>query len=112
MKIAVWAYSLAVMLTALVTVALGGLFQNIFGHMLHGKPLPILTDFFLHLQWWVPIAVLPFVGVALWLTIVPTLTVDKALAFAGLSTFAIVFLFALAVVSLCLPFLSIMVGFQ
>ncbi|MDQ3624397.1 MAG: hypothetical protein M3463_18210 [Verrucomicrobiota bacterium] len=112
MKLAIWAYSTAVTLTALLTVALGGLFQNIFGYMLGGKPLPLLTDFFLHLQWWVLLAALPYIGTATWLTYRPTLTIHRTVAFAGLSTLAIVFLLSLAFVSLCLPLLPITVSLQ
>lgn len=104
MKLAIWAYSTAITLTALLTVTLGGLFQNIFGRMLGGKPLPLLTEFFLHLQWWALLAALPFIGTATWLTLRRSITSDRTFAFAGLSTLAIVFLFALALVSLCLPF--------
>ncbi len=112
MKLAIWAYSASVGLTAVLTVALGGLFQNIFGHIFGGLPMPLLTDFFLHLQWWVLLIALPFFFAAYWLTSRSSVTTDRAIAFAGLSTLIIVFLFALALVSLCLPFITITVSLE
>jgi hypothetical protein len=52
MKLALWMYSVAVGFSSLLILTLGGLFQNIFRHRFGNKPLPPLTDFFIHLQWW------------------------------------------------------------
>ena len=104
MKLAIWTYSTSVALTALVTVALGGMFRNILAHTFGGKPMPRITEFFLDLQWWVLLVALLFIVAAYWLTSRPALTTDRAFMFAGLSTMVIVFLFSLALVSLSLPF--------
>ena len=112
MKLATWAYAASVALAAVLTIALGGLFQNIFERLFNGRPMPRLTELFFHLQWWVLLIALPFIGTAFRLTFRSTITTERAFAFAGLSTFVIVFLFALALVSLSLPFVTIIVSLE
>ena len=107
MKFAIWAYTATVALTAFLVATLSGLFQNIFHRAWGDRPLPALTDFFIHLEWWVMLAALPFLIAACWLTIRSSPTADRALVFAGAATFVSVFLFAFALVAVGLPFVAI-----
>ena len=112
MKIAIWAYTLAVALASASVVGLCSQFRVIFQQQFHGRSLPYATEFLLrHCQWaWdVP---LPWLVAAIWLSWRGNATPSRCLAFAGLATLAIVFIFFNMAVAFTLPFIPIITPLQ
>jgi hypothetical protein len=110
MRVAVWAYTIAVGFASLAAASLGGLFHNIYSHLLGGKPLPALTQLFIEFHLWALAIPLPWLLAAIWLSRRETATQSRCFAFAGVSTLAITFIFAFTANALTLPFVSIVVG--
>ena len=103
MRIAVWSYCAAVGLACLTVAMLGSGFKYYFHWSLNGKPLPAMTDLATEDAVWALVLALPWVGAAIWLSRREAATPSRVFAYAGLSTFAIVFLFAFVAIAFSLP---------
>ena len=112
MKIAIWSYSAAVTFAAIAVAGLGWAFRDILDRTLFGKPLPPLTWVLIeHFRWGFAIPI-PWILVAIVLTRGRTIAADRCLAFAGVSTAVISFLFMFVAIALSLPYIRIITPLQ
>ena len=110
MKIAIWAYTAAVVLASASVVLICFEFRIILQQQFHGKNLPALTELLMQYYLWIWGVPLPWLVAATWLSLRGNATPNRSLAFVGFATIAIVFVFACAAVVLPLPFITIVLG--
>lgn len=109
MRLGIWAYTVAVGFASLAVAAMGGIFANVIHSFLGNKPLPVLTAFVVDFHRCALALPLPWLIAAIVLSRREAATPSRCFAFAGISTFAITFLFAFTAISFALPYVRIMV---
>ena len=106
MRIAIWSYAAAVSMTAIAIAIISSLFERILLTQFGSKPLPPVTSILISNHWWALVISAAWILMAIWLTRSCDLRTEKALAFAGISTLAIVFSAAFTAVAIICPFVS------
>ena len=108
MRFAIWSYTVAVVITSTTVSLLGAVSEGIFFSQLGGSPLPALTSLLTSCHWGFLFIPAPFILAAIWLSRGENASADKASAFAGISTLAVVLLFAFTALALLMPFVTLM----
>ena len=104
MKLSLWIYTAAVIVTVLVVFCLGGIFDNIFHDFFGNRPMPYITSCFLRFKGGAPSIAVPWLIVSGILSRGTSANPSRCLAFGACAILIIVILLGFTAISVACPF--------